>query len=310
MQKLKLQFKIQKLVFGVFVFTLLFLISYFVNAATLYFEPTEGNYAKGDTFIKNLILDTQNETINAIEAKISYPVDLLEVKEISTGNSILELWTNQPSATKGIVSFAGGKPDGYKGKDGKVISIVFKVLKNGEGEIKIDNNARVLLNDGKGTETKVETKSALINTAGSKTTEDEWEKLLKSDKIPPQPFKIKLSKDPFVFGNQHFISFATTDKETGIDYYEVLESPLNNKSNKASVWTRTESPYLLKDQSLKSEIMVKAVDKAGNERIEKLNPQKKGYYLIILILLIVVFGIIFLIVKRRRKINQKENKKH
>lgn len=283
-------------------FIFYFLFSNTVFAVTLYFEPTEGNYKKGDTFIKNLILDTQDEIINAIEAKISYPSDLLEVKEISTGNSILELWTNQPSATKGIVSFAGGKPDGYKGKDGKVISIVFRVLKKGKGKIEIDKNARVLLNDGKGTETKLETKSALINTTGDKATGDEWEKLLKEDKNPPQPFKIRLSKDPFVFGNQYFISFTTTDKETGIDYYEVLELPLDKKTNKVSEWMRTESPYLLKDQSLKSEIMVKAVDKAGNERIEKLNPQNKAYYLVILILLIVFSGIIFLIIKKRRKI--------
>ncbi|MDD5551685.1 MAG: cohesin domain-containing protein [Candidatus Pacebacteria bacterium] len=303
MQKSKLQFKIKKSLLSIFTFSFLFLFFYFTNAANLYFEPAESNYAKGDTFIENLILDTQNETINAIEAKISYSVDLLEVKEISTGNSILELWTNQPSATKGIISFSGGKPDGYKGKDGKIISIVFRVLKKGKGEIKIDNNARVLLNDGKGTETKLETKSALINTTGDKATGDEWEKLLKEDKTPPQPFKIKLSKDSFVFDNQYFISFATTDKETGIDYYEVLEVPLDKKNNKVSEWVRTESPYLLKDQSLKSEIMVKAVDKAGNERIEKLNPQNKAYYLVILILLIIFSGVIFLIVKKRRKRN-------
>lgn len=37
-------------------------------------------------------------------------------------------------------------------------------------------------------------------------------------------------------------------------------------------WQKGESPYLLTDQSLKSIIKVRAVDKAGNERIETISP--------------------------------------
>ena len=38
-------------------------------------------------------------------------------------------------------------------------------------------------------------------------------------------------------------------------------------------WIRAESPYVLKDQKLKSYVYIKAIDKAGNERIEVI-PQK------------------------------------
>lgn len=302
MKKLKPKFKFKKVLLISCVFVFSFLVFRITNAANLYFEPAQGNYAKGDTFIENLILDTEDETINVVETKISYPAEILEVKEISTGNSILELWTNQPFAVKGVVSFTGGKPDGYKGKDGKIISIAFKVLKNGEAEIKVGNDTKVLLNDGKGTEAKLTLKSAFINTSGSKISGDEWEKLLKSDKTPPLPFKIKLSKDPSLFGNQYFISFATTDKETGIDYYEVLESPLTIKSNKVPSWKKTESPYLLQDQSLQSEIIVKAVDKAGNERMVKFNPRDNKKSLIVFFVFTIFIAIfLFFFAKRRKK---------
>lgn len=301
-------FNKKNILFLLLSFSVLFSIFYFLDfnfvfAANLYFEPQQSSHAKGDVFIENLILDTQNEAINAVETKIIYPADILEVKEISTGNSVLELWTNPPSAVKGIVYFSGGKPGGYEGKEGKIISIVFKVIKNGKAEIKIGNDTKVLLNDGKGTEAALKTKSAIINVLGTKPSQDQWQQLLKNDKTPPLPFEIKLSRDPSVFGNQYFISFATIDKETGIDYYEVLERPLKIKNTKVPSWKKTESPYLLRDQLLQSEIMVKAVDKAGNERMVKLNRRdnKKYIILISLIFAILVGTLLFFFINRRKK---------
>jgi len=63
--------------------------------------------------------------------------------------------------------------------------------------------------------------------------------------------------------------FGTQDKGSGIDHYEVAESdnPFVNEAN--LVWRRAESPELLQDQSGRSTVYVKAVDRDGNVRIEK-----------------------------------------
>jgi hypothetical protein len=86
--------------------------------------------------------------------------------------------------------------------------------------------------------------------------------MVTKDKSPPEPFEMGVGRDPGIFDNKYFISFFATDRESGIDYYEVKEGD--------QTFVRAESPYLLKDQSLRSTIKVKAVDKAGNERLTEL----------------------------------------
>ncbi len=95
------------------------------------------------------------------------------------------------------------------------------------------------------------------------------------DNIPPEPFTPEIYRDPTF--NKWFLRFNARDNQSGIDHYEVLERKEFNlfglKFNGLSSWIKTESPYLLKDQKLKSYIYVKAFDRANNERISVLVPQ-------------------------------------
>ena len=115
---------------------------------------------------------------------------------------------------------------------------------------------------------------------------NEWQTLIEKDKTPPEPFKITLGKNPSVFNNQYFISFFAADKESGVAYYEVKEGK--------GGFVKVRSPYLLKDQSLRSKILVKAIDEAGNERVEELSPSAVPFYKNILFW-VVVFIIIAII---------------
>ncbi len=100
---------------------------------------------------------------------------------------------------------------------------------------------------------------------------------------------IELLSDQRVFDGQYFIIFDAQDKQTGIDHYEVLESEPGAESagesgrsdlirrfikGKTPQWKVAQSPYLLEDQKLQSEVHVKAVDKAGNERTVKYFPEE------------------------------------
>ena len=303
MQRSKLKFKDKKIFINIILVFIMGLLPFSVKSATLYLDSSKEDYAKGDTFIENVILDTESEVINSVEVEISYPSEILEVKEISTGNSILDLWVSAPEVKGNTIYFSGGAPNGYEGKDGKLVSIIFLVKKEGVSKeslkIKFLDSSRVLLNDGKGTEANLTLKPGSLSTSEeSKLSEDEWNQLLESDKNPPEPFKIKLSKDPLVFNGEYFISFATTDKETGIDHYEVLEIPFNSKVQKT--WKTADSPYVLEDQNLQSEILVKAIDKAGNERISRLNPRSNNNYFIIILILVGLFFSVFFF-RRARK---------
>ena len=274
-------------------------------AAELYLELSEGEYQSGDTFIVDVRLDTQQEYINAVEVGLVFPKDILEVKDFSSGNSILTLWIEEPtfSNQEGKISFIGGIPGSYSGKAGLLGKIILKVKEASEekkAEVKFLDNSKVLLNDKKGTKANLASRgtSFKILPGTLKIVENEWQKEIEKDKIPPEPFEIEISQDPLIFDGKYFVAFFTTDKQTGIDYYEIKEGKNN--------WGIAKSPYLLKNQSLGERIKVKAIDKAGNERIKMIKPgsieiEKKIRWKDILpwiILIIIGIGIIGWIIRK------------
>ena len=127
------------------------------------------------------------------------------------------------------------------------------------------------------------------------------------DATPPEDFKPEIGRDPAIFEGKYFLSFATTDKTSGIDYFEILEADrrgfIRGTTRKAERKIG-KSPYVLEDQSLQSIIKVKAVDKAGNERISEIIPPAKPlpYWMILItiICLVVISWIVFKIIRHGR----------
>jgi hypothetical protein len=81
-------------------------------------------------------------------------------------------------------------------------------------------------------------------------------RIVLKDTTPPEPFEPIVGKDQSVFGGRPFASFSTTDKTSGVQYYEVKVG--NGEWKKA-----TAIPYLIDDDNA-DEIAVRAVDVAGN----------------------------------------------
>jgi len=255
------------------IFVLLFCITNIATAAVLYLEPSSGTYHQDNTFLVEIRLDTQGEYINTVEANLIFSSDILEVRDLSQGNSVLTLWVKEPSVTEdspllGLISFIGGVPGGYQGKDGLLLKIVFqaKEVSGGLSSAKVEflDSCRVLLNDGLGTRAKLTTKGTVFTILPEKLeiSKNEWQEEISKDKSSPQPFKIEISRDLSIFDGKYFIIFSTTDKETGIDHYEVKEGEKD--------WEKANSPHVLENQKLTADVWVKAIDKAGNEWMETL----------------------------------------
>lgn len=289
------------------------------QASTLYFDPVEGQHGQGDTFTVNIKLDIDEQCINTVEGTISFPKDILRIVDFSAGQSILNLWLDNPSEKDlkktnddGLLYFAGGIPGGYCGKipgdpgvnsgESNIIGkIVFTVSNFVQGNDPIKNahlefvpETSVLINDGQGTKDKLITKAADFKITGKQPfIKNEWQDEVKTDKILPEPFIVELQRDPNkeMFNGHYYIIFNTEDKQTGIDRYEALEIRPNTnigEETKLSFWEKitgkkamiqdwkvATSPYQLEDQDLKSTIKIKAIDKAGNERIvEYVHEQK------------------------------------
>jgi hypothetical protein len=300
----------EKIYLFIFVW-LLFLIPSVASAAILYFEPAGGNFNLGDEFMVDVKLDIGDSCINALEAEIDMAGDAVRLMDFSAGSSFFALWITRPAQTEmdeinrsGKLSFSGGIPGGYCGKipgDPGVSNVVgtlvfkipsFSVSASGSNRLGLSFNAaktRALKNDGVGTADALITKEAefFVSPSGALPL-NEWQSILKNDTIPPEPFVIEILKDPNLFDNKYYVVFSTTDKQSGLDRYEVLEikpgeevgvapavswlDRLFKRPEAAPAWQSAVMPYVLKDQDLASIIKVKAVDKAGNERIVEYVP--------------------------------------
>jgi len=283
------------------IFFLLFGVFSSAKAAQFFVAPPEININQETEII--LGLDTENQTINAIELNLNFSPDDFLIKNISNGNSIISFWIEGPkfSNEKGEINFSGIVPGGYFGRGGDLIKIDLVAKKRGTAIIDI-KSAKVLLNDGKGTETKVSVSNLKFDVVEAQLLEREISPKIK-DTEPPESFTPQIVQDPNIFKGEYSLVFATQDKRSGIDHYEVQEKrvfKIFKLEFGKTKWIVAESPYLLIDQNLKSYIYVKAVDKAGNERMAVLPPQKLAWYENYSLWVIIILLIIFLLIFRRR----------
>ncbi len=254
-----------------------------VHAAELYLESSQFEYAPNETFSLDIRLNLiPLEDINAVEVYLSFDGEVLDVVDFSTANSILTFIKNPLiDQQKGLINFSGIIPGGYTGrlvgdpgKSNLLGRAIFQVKKQEKEKVLINflANSQAFLNDGQGTKTNLTFVPLEIKVSKQEVAFNplnDWEKIKENDKILPEEFTPEIVK----MENQYFLVFNTQDKQSGIDNYAVYESARKRMKINLKDWQVTESPYLLKDQNLKSYIYVKAVDKAGNERIAILNPQ-------------------------------------
>lgn len=273
------------------IFLAMLVLPFRANAAELFFVSSDQKPAVGELFKVDFFINTEEENINAMAGKVIFPTDLLEPKEIRDGNSIVNLWVDRPALkSNGEIAFSGITPGGYKGANGLLFSLIFRVSKSGPVSIKI-NEGQALLNDGKGTEAKLSTPALALRTV----TKSDGEQIDYNidDKTPPELFVPEIAKDDNIEGGKWFVVFVTQDKESGIDHYEVQE----NSSNKpGDNWQTAVSPHILSDQTLRSYVYIKAVDKAGNQRLSAVNPKNLPFpykkFLVYSIIVVIVFGIL------------------
>ena len=386
----------QFLIFNFLIVAVLIILFFPLSArsAMLYLIPQSQIVYQGDSFIVEVRIDTEGEEINALELGLTFPSNLLEVVDFSKGNSILQLFAEEPKIQQGEISFVGGIPKGFNG-DGLLGKINFLAKEIGKAEVSFKEDSKVLYGQGllasltfldgnceiikKSEEIPVITseshpdqnkwyKDTLLQLHWdpkegaeyswilSKSPLDEpdeisdkplpkegiafwmgameydlkgegdgiyyfslrqkllgkdWQKEVSRframiDVTSPEEFKPEIGKASAVFEGKYFIAFSTIDKQTGIDYYEILEADKRGYQRgtiRKAEWKKGSSPYLLEDQSLRSVIKVKAVDKAGNERIEEIVPPYKVTWkdVLVIILILIGAGVIYWIIRKIKK---------
>lgn len=282
------------------------------QAAIISFDPPTGAFNRGDEFAISVRIDIGADCINAIETAIDITGSQARLVDFSTGDSILSLWIERPSTqdmerinTEGRIYFAGGIPGGFCGKipgdpgpSNLLATLYFRIPSfsvngaAGEEGLKLafdPASTTALRNDGRGTAEELILKGAEFSFAPATGLPDtQWQERLKADTIQPEPFTVAVQRDPAMFDGRYYVEFKADDKQTGIDHYEIIElrpgetagqeRPLTiferlfGRPSATPDWRIAAIPYVLEDQELMSVIKVKALDKAGNERLVEYIP--------------------------------------
>lgn len=241
-----------------------FVTPLFAHAATLSISADPNTPGVGDV-IQITAQITSVDPVNAFSGTLVYSPQSLEPIQIHEGNSIVSVWITKPTiaSSTGTISFAGLTPGGFTGRNGALFNVLFRAKARGQTSVTI-RNPEVLDNDGAGTKAEIAlTPLALPILATSTGSFTEA-----TDVSPPEPFTLYLAHDPALFGGAYYVAFSAVDKQSGIARYEIAERhilfwPLS--------WKETQSPALLSDQTLTSDVYVRATDAAGNTRIAELS---------------------------------------
>ncbi len=254
----------------------------------------------GDEFAVPLTLRSGDQKVNTISGDIVFSDSTVRLARVSTANSIITSWIDQPILSGNSVTFSGIIAGGFEGvidpttntrTDGVVITLYFEATHQGTASISFAD-FHAYLNDGMGTEATLSLLplTFVVEKIGTGMKSD----IL--DTVPPESFTPIVSAIPDLYDGAYALFFQTTDKGSGLSHYEVSEA--------FGPWKRVTSPHLLSDQSLRGPIRVKAVDEAGNYRIETM----PGAGLFNKNILLIPFGLvgllvlwIFLVYKKKMK---------
>lgn len=236
------------------------------HAASISFDPEETTVGMNAPFQVGITL-TADRPVNALSLVINVPPSLTPV-DVSDGNSVINYWIGQPAydAAAHTLTLTGIIPGGYTGIGGRVAVLKLKASVPGEVSVSFDPSLSKLYRDtaqsqeepltGEPIRLSVSpTKQVLSNTI--------------PDTRPPEPFIPAVVKGVGMYDGAYVLTFATQDKGSGIDHYEIQESNTGLFSFLfGSSWKRAESPYPLSDQQLHSAVSVRAIDEQGNIRVE------------------------------------------
>jgi hypothetical protein len=253
--------------------TLVFMIPRGTAAAALSFEASSSAVHAGDTVLVTMRISDLAKPINVIDGSILISdTNVLAVTDVSVGGSSFTLWPVQPVYDRATsrIRFTGGVPGGTTTSPTLVFRIIMKAQQSGTSDIILEQ-ATVYANDGHATPIIIPSVRHTMTVSqhpADTPSVDAWHTLLTQDTTPPEPFPAVVSSDIALYDGHPFISFLTTDADSGIAYYEVQEG------SRPAV--QTTSPYVLQDQALKSAIRVRAYDLAGNTREATITVPQSG----------------------------------
>lgn len=133
-----------------------------LSSVSLQFSPRQASFVEGSTFEVPILVDTKGVSINTLNITVRFDAEKLSIIKPAGGTSIIGLWLEPPSYdnVRGTASYVGAIPNGIVTSSGIVGTITFKAKKTGSATVSVQGDSEVLVNDGFGSQAKVEYGSA------------------------------------------------------------------------------------------------------------------------------------------------------
>lgn len=227
--------------------------------------------------VVDVMLDTNNASVNAIEGSLSYPADTLSLVSVSTIDSIVGLWIDRPADNDGTLSWSGAIPGGFKGvrneadstlSPGRLFRLTFRAIDADQVTIAF-KDVKLYKNDATATPVSTST-TPLVVTVASGDGAPVVEQIVDSFTAR---LNATITRDESIEEGKWFAVFTADTTRVSIDHYEVVESTKKNYNRIAtSVWQRAESPYILSHQSRNRYVHIKAVATNGSSYVTTIDP--------------------------------------
>lgn len=213
----------------------------------------------GTPFTVDVIADTGGTSINSVEASIAYPSDILTFSGYQETAGVVRFWIEQPTATDGAVSFAGGIPGGADrsvgGSSLTLVRLLFTPNTSGTASLAV-RHSTLLQNDGKGTALPHTTNGASVSLLSTSNPAAGAAPTTIIDTIAPVPFTVEYVPRDRANGTPALITFHATDRDSGIASYRVKIG--------WGAWRDATSPNALPSRLFSYRVAVEAVDAYGN----------------------------------------------
>lgn len=127
-----------------------------VQASLVFAEAAQEQVHKGDLVTLDWFVNTDRSTINTLDVTIAFSGNVLTLVEASIADSLVSAWVQKPTETEpGLLHLTGGFAGGVRGERVPLFKTIFKAAAQGQANIALGPNSRILLNDGRGTQDTV-----------------------------------------------------------------------------------------------------------------------------------------------------------
>lgn len=281
------------------IISLIFIFGLFTSqkvlASSLILKPSTDILGIDEQFYVDVLLDTENKTINGVEGTIIFPTENFSFVRAEEGQSVISLWVEKAKVYGNKINLSGIIPNGFSGVidpfnqdkklPGLVIRLVFEAKVPGEPVIS-SSDFYATLNDGQGTVDNIVQSSLKL------TIQNFHKPIVRQidNDVTPE-LTAYVTQDPNLFSNRYVLIFDAKDNQTGIKEVLVKEGYRS--------WKKAQSPYLLEDQTRHSIITIQAINYSDSGIIMTIDalPYKMLSFRNISIVIVLLF-VLFLIVKK------------